>query len=116
MQTRPDLFGIVHKALRTRLYDLSIELACCDFTNPAEVAIARDSYQRTIGLLHEHHEHEDTFVHPPLAERAPELVAVNRTQHARVDVLLGELDGLVASLDGVPSSGARLCARYQHFL
>src|SRR5262245_30242721 len=96
---RPELFGIVHKALRTRLYDLSVELARCNFANPSEAAIARDSYRRTIELVREHNMHEDEFVHPALATCAQHLVAVNEAQHATAEALLDELDGLVAALD-----------------
>jgi hypothetical protein len=36
---RHDLYGAIHKALRTRLFDLCVELDRSDFANPAEVRI-----------------------------------------------------------------------------
>src|SRR2546423_126719 len=52
---RVDLYGTVHKALRTRLFDTSVELARVDFGAPAEVGVALAAYRRTTGLLRQHH-------------------------------------------------------------
>jgi hypothetical protein len=121
MQTRIDLFGVIHKTLRARLFDLCLEVARADFSNPSEVRIALETYRRTLGELREHHDHEDTFVEPALRAREPAVSALIAEQHAAANAALAELDALVAALeiatvDERPAIGTRLCARYQRFL
>lgn len=115
---RVDLYGTVHKGLRARLFDLCVELARCDFASRSERGIALDAYRRTVGFLHEHHEHEDRFVEPLVATLAPEILAAVKHQHAIADEALAELDALATAIEGTDAraQGAALLARYQRFL
>ncbi len=112
---RAELFGMIHKALRSRLFDLSIELARCDFTDAAQARTARNAYERTVGFLREHHEHEESFVEPFLEKRAPSIVSANRAQHEAIDAKLARLDALIAEAKGAESA-KRLVSAYDEFL
>ncbi len=116
MQPRVDLYGVVHKALRSRLFDLAVELDRCDFGRPADVQIALTAYQRTIGFLREHNRHEDQFVEPALGELAPEIQQTVASHHAAAEAVLAELDGMVEAIGQDPGAGHRLVARYRQFL
>jgi hypothetical protein len=118
MQPRVDLYGTVHKGIRTRLFDLCVELARCDFGSRSEVGIALEAYHRTVGFLREHHEHEDRHVEPALAALAPDILATVRRQHAAADAMIAELDALAAAAEGNDprAAGAALLARYHRFL
>ena len=118
---RPELYAMVHKALRTRLFDLNVELARCDFADADQLKIARSTYQRTVGFLREHHEHEEKIAEPVFQERCPSLVEANRTQHEEIEAKLARLDGLIAELDAPQAAmraeiGKRLVRGYDDFL
>jgi hypothetical protein len=57
---RPDLYAPIHKALRSTLFDLSVELGRCDFASRHDVDVALSAARRALGFLHEHHHHEET--------------------------------------------------------
>jgi hypothetical protein len=118
---RVDLYAAVHKALRSTLFDLSVELSRCDFADPAQTRIVKNAYQRVVGFLREHHQHEDNICEPLIAKRAAKTVAENHIQHEAADAKLAELDGLVAALETANGearleSGRRLVAAYNDFL
>jgi hypothetical protein len=114
---RVDLYGAVHKALRSRLFDLAVELDRCAFGRPAEVAITLAAYRRTVGFLREHHHHEDQFIDVAIRELAPDILQTVTSHHAASDTVLGELDGLATAVEGAdPEAGSRLAARYRQFL
>src|SRR5438045_1180657 len=118
---RVDLYGSVHKALRSRLFDLAVELDRCDFTRPPEVAIALAAFRRTVGFITEHHHHEDEFVEPALRQLAPELHLAVASHHASSEAALGALCDLETAAEralqaDIRAAGARLSADYQRFL
>ncbi len=108
---RVDLYVTVHKGLRARLFDTCIELARCDFGSASDARAALDAYRRTVGFLHEHHEHEDTHVATLIAPLPGELLASITQQHEAVDASIAELDALADAGGGAP-----LVARFQRFL
>jgi len=115
---RVDLYATIHKGLRTRLFDLSVELARCDFANRSEVGVALAAFRRTVGFLRDHHEHEDNHVAPALAALAAEIPVTVAQQHAAIDAALAEMERLAAAVEGPDprEAGAALLARYQGFL
>jgi hypothetical protein len=118
---RVDLYGPVHKALRSTLFDLSVELARCDFSDAPARRIALETYRRTFGFLREHHQHEDSILLPLLAARAPDACATNRAEHEAMDKTLAELDAAVGEIERAKdadraAAGRRLVALYDGFL
>jgi hypothetical protein len=115
---RVDLYTTVHKGLRTRLFDLCVELARCDFANRSEVGVALAAFRRTVGFLHEHHAHEDNHIEPAVAAASAEIAATVGRQHAAVVASIEELERLAAGAEGpdARAAGAALHARYQKFL
>lgn len=118
---RTDLYGTVHKALRSKLFDLSVELARCDPATPAEVRLVVSAYRRTMGFLRDHNQHEEAVSQPLLAARAPEIVASAHSQHEALDRALDDLDATVTELeraqgDERPGIVRRLISLYDDFL
>jgi hypothetical protein len=117
---RHDLYGAIHKALRTRLFDLCVELDRSDFANPAEAWVALAAYRRTVSFLREHHQHEAKFVDSALVGRAPEVLAATHDQHEAAEAALAEMDEIAAAIettpDGAIAHGSRLAGRYRRFL
>src|SRR5262245_52471210 len=120
---RVELYRVVHKALRSQLFDLSVELARCDFGNPSEIHVALRAYRRTVGFLREHHAHEDTFCHTALAERVPRVVVATQDQHDALEQQLSDLDHAVSTIesekvdaDGATRANEGVVSRFDAFL
>jgi hypothetical protein len=115
---RVDLYATVHKALRSRLFDTSVELSRTDFGDPSELRVAISAYRRTFEFLREHHRHEHTFLEPALASHAPAVVRATHEQHDAVEAKMARLDACVGELESSssPELGRRLVALYEDFL
>ena len=118
---RLEPYGVFHKGLRTRLFDVCVELGRADFANPSETRIALDAWRQTVAFLRDHHGHEERFVEPMLRAIAPEVVAVNDAQHSDADGAMAELDRLADAVEGASIeeravAARRLIARFQQFL
>ena len=115
---RVDLYGTVHKALRSRLFDTSVELSRADFVDPSELRVAVSAYRRTFDFLREHHRHEHTFLEPALASQAPAVVRLTHEQHEAIEAKMARLDACVSELESSssPEVGRRLVALYEDFL
>jgi hypothetical protein len=118
---RADLYGPVHKGLRSVLFDLSVELARSDFANAGEAEVALSACKRAVDFLRVHHEHEETLAQPMLASRAPDVVAATHAQHETIDVAIAELEAIareVGRADGAAraAAGQRLVGAYDRFL
>jgi hypothetical protein len=118
---RIDIFGPVHKALRTGLFNVCVELGRCDFENPQELRIALDAQRRTLGYLREHHGLEESFVEPLVRAAAPDVAALNDAQHRAAAVAIDELEWLAAAIESAPAdergdAGRRLVERHDAFL
>lgn len=97
---RIDLYGPVHKALRSELYEVARGVARTDFAKVEESGRTVAAIQRLVGFLDEHAEHEDEVLMPELAAVAPELFADLEADHARVEGLHRDLAALAARLQG----------------
>jgi hypothetical protein len=118
---RVDLFGTVHKGLRSKLFDTSVEIGRTDFGSPAETAVAVKAYRRTVGFLREHHAHESTFIEPVLHARAAALARTVRDEHEAIEAILDRMDAAFVEIES--SSGdarfaiaRRAVALYEDFL
>lgn len=92
---RIDLYSIVHKMQRARLFALVVEAGRIDPEDLAAVANLRAAVESMVGELRAHADHEHVFIHPLLRAKAPELAAELDSAHAQLDVEMGALtDGL----------------------
>ena len=56
---KADLFTVIHKSIRTMIYDLGRTLQTSDFTDEAVIRQAGEEVRGFVRFLDEHAEHED---------------------------------------------------------
>lgn len=66
-KNRVDLYSLIHKAQRVRLFALSSKIALADLENSAERAEIIQELQAIITHLKAHAQHEANFIHPLFA-------------------------------------------------
>lgn len=118
---RVDLATTIHKAIRKLLFEQTMLLGRTDFAVESEVSHALIELERTISLLREHGEHEDTVVFPELAASEPELLAECERQHASLEHGFREIEALASALQAAAATqrqqaGAHLARRFQSFV
>ena len=96
---RLDLYTCIHKGIRRSLFETAREVAAADFEDEEACAAAREGVRGMLAFLDEHAQHEDEVILPVLSEIAPELFADLRAEHARLDGLQREVEGIVARLE-----------------
>ncbi|MFF3684518.1 hemerythrin domain-containing protein [Streptomyces sp. NPDC002187] len=100
--TRVDLYRNVHMGQRARLFALAVELGAADH---AERSVMEELTERCLAMtqeLREHADHEDTFVHPLLRDRAPRAAGALDGEHVRLDAALAALDERARALPKEP--------------
>ncbi|MES1215446.1 MAG: hemerythrin domain-containing protein [Bacteroidota bacterium] len=70
---RYNLFGQIHKALRSMLYDMSLTLQQTNFTNIEDAETSLDKLQRVLDVFDKHTENEDSFILPAIQQYEPSL-------------------------------------------
>ena len=118
---RVDLYGIIHKTLRTLLFDLSNRLASTNFADVGQRDALIGTLERAMGFISEHGTHEDTFVDPCLKAANAELAAKVETTHQALNRRCDTIAGLAAELKGAEGDaavglGAMLHRSYTDFL
>jgi hypothetical protein len=98
--TRVDVFGVVHKGLRSLLFEAVKLVARTDFARAEEAERARAEVVVALGFLEEHGRHEDAVVFPELAALAPALCADLQGEHGRLEALHHEVQRLCARMAG----------------
>jgi len=118
MTNRIDLFTLVHKGIRWWLGAVGAVLGATDFTSPGSTS-ALDAVEELLAMLDAHALHEDTFIAPLLAERAPERAAAWEGEHRRLAQLEESSRDQVATLRergaAHASAGAAGLALYRSF-
>lgn len=89
--TRVDLYGMVHKGLRTTLFETAERVARTDFSLPGELPPVVLALDRLFAFLEEHAEHEEAVIGPTLKRLAPTLASELANDHARLHGLQDEL-------------------------
>ncbi|MEW1751679.1 hemerythrin domain-containing protein [Streptomyces angustmyceticus] len=108
-----DLYRNVHMGQRARLFALAVGLGGADI---AQRGTAADQAERCLAMtqeLREHADHEDTFIHRLLRERAPEAADALEAEHVRLDAAFVALDERARAL---PTRAAEALAEAQHAL
>lgn len=98
---RIDLYRNVHMGQRARLFSLAVELGAADVAEPGSAANLADRCLAMTRELREHADHEDSYIHPLLRDRAPEAADALDVEHARLDAALDALDDRARGLPNV---------------
>ncbi|MEV6840123.1 hemerythrin domain-containing protein [Streptomyces sp. NPDC051133] len=98
-----DLYRNVHMGQRVRLFTLATELGAADITSSGAAAEQAERCLAMTQELREHADHEDTFIHQLLRERAPEAADALDAEHIRLDAAFTTLDEQARSLPGTPA-------------
>lgn len=110
-----DLYRNVHMGQRARLFSLAVEVGAADMAAPGTAA---DLSERCLAMtreLREHADHEDSYIHPLLRERAPEAADILDAEHVRLDAALDALDERARGLPTV-TGDARPDAQHELYL
>ncbi|WP_251096412.1 hemerythrin domain-containing protein [Streptomyces sp. Caat 7-52] len=108
-----DLYRNVHMGQRARLFTLATELGASDITSRGA---ATEQANRCLAMtqeLREHADHEDTFIHQLLRERAPEAADALDAEHIRLDAAFAALDERARAM---PNTSAENLPEAQHAL
>jgi hypothetical protein len=98
--SRPNYFNNIHKAVRSALFETSLQVARTDFGEAEEAAAAARSVIELMDFLDQHAGHEDHFVFPELASFAPALAATLDAEHVRMEGLQSEIRALAHRAHG----------------
>ena len=93
---RIDLYGAVHKGIRSALFQTIGEVGRTDFANDDAAAAVLTAIERTVQFLDDHAEHEDRVVMPEIQRLSPEVYTALEDEHTRTHGLQRELERLVA--------------------
>ncbi|MBB5926804.1 hemerythrin domain-containing protein [Streptomyces echinatus] len=108
-----DLYRNVHMGQRARLFSLATELGASDITRSGAATEQADRCLAMTRELREHADHEDTFIHQLLRERAPEAADALDAEHIRLDAAFAALDERARAL---PATSAEALPEAQHAL
>lgn len=91
---RHDVYGLIHKGLRSFMLDTLSRLGRVDVSTASSFSAAVAQTRALLGVLHDHLRHENEFLHSALEARSPGSAAVNDREHAeheRAFVALGHM-------------------------
>ncbi|HYQ40426.1 MAG TPA: hemerythrin domain-containing protein [Polyangiaceae bacterium] len=95
---RHDIYGLIHKGLRSFMLDTLARLGRADVAAPSfSSAIAQT--RALLGTLHDHLRHENEFLHPALEARSPGGATTTALEHADHERAYVELTRLVSSVE-----------------
>lgn len=103
--TRIDLYRNVHKGQRAHLFDLAVALGRTDHDDRQAVTALAARLRDALTELRQHAENEETFIHPLLRARAPEIAAALEHEHHSVESALAEVEGQLQRIDRSESDG-----------
>ena len=86
---RTDLYGLVHKAQRHRLFGLGHELGTADIDDPATRARVASAVREIAAMLVDHAENERRYIHPLFAKVGGAAERIER-EHHELEALLGQ--------------------------
>ncbi|MFH0522178.1 hemerythrin domain-containing protein [Streptomyces sp. M41] len=98
-----DLYRNVHMGQRARLFTLATELGAADISSSGCAADQADRCLAMTRELREHADHEDTFIHQLLRERAPQAADALEAEHVRLDAAFVALDERARELPSAPA-------------
>lgn len=96
---RHDVYGLIHKGLRSFMLDTLARLGRADVSVEASFSSAVGQTRALLGKLHEHLQHENLFLHPALEARSVDSSAATALEHAAHEQAFAELERLVLSVE-----------------
>jgi iron-sulfur cluster repair protein YtfE (RIC family) len=96
---RIDLYRNVHKGQRAHLFGLAIELGRADHDDGPAIAALVTRLRAAVAELRQHAANEETFIHPLLQARAPEIAAALEREHHFVESALAEVEDRARRFD-----------------
>jgi hypothetical protein len=100
------------------LANLLVAIGRATFGDPADIAGILVELETALSAADKHIAHEDRYVRPALAQRAPNAITVLDSEHAEHAVQVAELRAIATSLKAAETSGARTAlgeTLYLHF-
>lgn len=88
---RFDMYGAIHKALRSMMGDTLVALGATDAADDAAVESSLAKLEQLIAACASHLEHENRFVHPAIEARSPGTTARIAEDHVGHETALDEL-------------------------
>jgi hypothetical protein len=105
-QPRVDLFGIIHKMVRTELFSTASLIARTNFAGADDRGSTLAAFETTMGFLDEHAVHEDTYVLPALQAADAALAQKIADEHAVLDGQCKAMKDLAANLSNAEGDAA----------
>ena len=105
MESKIDLFTLIHKAIRALIYDTGNKLQTTDFNNHLQAIEMLNKLDSMLELLEEHAMHEDQSIFPPIESMAPGISKELSEQHEKGEQ---KLHLLRAKIKQMRNSGAAL--------
>jgi hypothetical protein len=99
---RLDVYTAVHKMQRARLFDLTVEAGKTDPADTIPTARLAAAVDLLADELVAHGEHEDRFIHPLLAQKAPAIAARLEADHVALHITLDNLRRVASSSISTP--------------
>ena len=80
-QSRYNIFNLIHKALRSLLYETATLIQQKDFNNRDEAIVVINRLEKVLYYFDKHAEHEDNFILPAIERYAKDLVDAFENEH-----------------------------------
>jgi hypothetical protein len=103
---RHDVYGLIHKGLRSFMLDTLARLGRADVSAVNSFSAVVAQTRTLLGVMHEHLRHENTFLHPALEARSPGSASATAMDHAEHEQAFVELDSLLRSVEQAFSAGS----------
>lgn len=87
-----DFYTYIHKSLRRQIFDVVATAGALDFTSRSELMSFAAQFERLLGNLRAHGQHEDEFLHPVLARHMPEAAERFGSAHVKQEAWLHTLE------------------------
>lgn len=102
---RHDVYGLIHKGLRSFMLDTLARLGRVDVDAATSFSGAVGQTRALLGKLHEHLRHENLFLHPALEARSLGSSAATALEHDGHEQAFAELERLVDSVERAFAGG-----------
>ncbi len=91
-EQRFPVYRPIHKAIRHTLFSTSRQVGLADFTDDAVTQECLADLDRTIGILREHRDYEDTHIRRALERKLPGSTARFAEDHEEDEALTAEIE------------------------
>jgi hypothetical protein len=110
MQTRHNIYALIHKALRLAMSETLVSVGRLDASDPKEVSDAIVRVRELLQFCRHHLEVEEAFVHPALEARRPgssARIAADHVGHtARIDALERKVEAVARAPSAARAAAA----------